>query len=98
MVWYKFWKKSGPMQALNEKYIWLDKEVYSTRESVAEECESWAESIPGGHNTHYSFGFIKIIKAPPKSVLENMIKHKKEEISSKKKELEFLKQSLEEIS
>lgn len=96
MGWYKFWKKSGPMQGLDEKYVWLDKESYPTKESVKSECENWAERIPGGHNSHYSFGFRKI-KLPPKNVLEQMIEHKKEEITNKRKELKFLEYNLNEI-
>jgi hypothetical protein len=89
MAWYKFWKKSGPMQMLDEKYVWLAREIYLNKESIKCECENWAENIPGGHNTKYSYGFKKVA-CPPKNVLENLIANEKLSLKNQKYNLKLL--------
>lgn len=96
MVWYKFWKKSGPPGTLSEEYTWLDKESYPNKKAILLECEYWAKSIPGGHNTSYTYGFEEIAH-PPLSALEEMISNEKEDIKSHRKYLKFLQQVLKDI-
>ncbi|MBI5064754.1 hypothetical protein HZA97_00830 [Candidatus Woesearchaeota archaeon] len=93
MTWYKFWKKSGPNAFLDETYVWLDKEIYKTKDSIKGECEYWADRMPGGHNTHYSYGY-KQVRHPPKSVLEKMIENTEENLKSKQEHIKFLKETL----
>lgn len=94
MVWYRFWKKSGPAGILDERYLWLDKEAYPKKEDVEAECGCWAERIPGGHNSHYSYGFEEISN-PPKSVLEKMVSDEKKSIKYHRDYLKFLQQTLD---
>jgi hypothetical protein len=62
MTWYRFWKKSGPMGGLDETYRYYDEKP--SKDMLETDCGSWAEAMPGGHNTHYSYGFGPI-NAPP---------------------------------
>jgi hypothetical protein len=67
MPWYRFWKKSGPMAGLDETFRHYDEEP--SKDGLEENCEHWAEAMPGGHNTHYSYGFQKV-SAPPLEFLQ----------------------------
>lgn len=89
-TWYKFWKKSGSMQSLDEDYILLDDEIYSTEKHIKQRCEEWAEIIGGRFNTHYSYGFESIDK-PPKEWLNKQIKRLKAHIQYTQKEITELK-------
>lgn len=91
MAWYKFWKRSGPMQGLSEKYFWFESKM--NKESLKFRCESWADSIGGGHNTYYTYGF-KRVNHPPIGELEIMIRIEKEEIKNRKKQLDTLYETL----
>lgn len=97
MSWYQFWKKSGPMQLLTEKYVWLDDKIYTGEKAIHGECEYWAESMPGGHNTHYTYGYKKI-QHPPKEKLEDMIKSQKSSVKEHKEHLGFLLETYAQIS
>ena len=95
-VWYRFWKKSGPMVILTERYFLLDKKTFPDEEAIKYECEDWAERMPGGHNTRYSYGFTKV-KHPPKEVLKNIIKERKDKIKMERKYLGLLEKTLREM-
>ena len=78
-MWIKYWKKSGPNQSLDETYVHYKSE---TKESTIKyDVEEWAERMPGGHNTSYSYGW-KDIEVPPKEWLEKHIKYIQEEIAN----------------
>jgi len=94
MVWYLFWKMSGPAMSLTESYQWLERASYSRDADVRLLCERWAEELPGGHNTHYSFGF-EAVPRPPKEALERMIINEKRALSQHQERLELLLQTLE---
>ncbi len=96
MTWYKFWKKSGPMQIYAEDYFYLPKEDYPSSANIKSECESWAESMPGGHNTRYSYGFKKI-KLPPKEKLEKMLESAQEEAENARQKILLIKKQLEKV-
>jgi hypothetical protein len=96
MSWYKFWKKAGPMQILTEDYFFLPKEDYPSKDNIKSECESWAESMPGGHNTHYSYGFKKV-KLPPREKLEKMLESAQEEAENVRQKILLIKKQLEGI-
>jgi hypothetical protein len=96
MSWYKFWKKSGPMQIRTEDYLFLEEENYPTRENIKNECERWADAIPGGHNSHYSYGFRKV-KTPPREILEKMLSDVKREENSLLEERTFLETELKKL-
>ncbi len=81
------------MQGLDETYVWLDKTIYPTEKAVKGECEYWADKMPGGHNTHYSYGYKKV-RNPPKNVLEKMIERAESNLKSKNVYLKFLKDTL----
>jgi len=87
MKWYKFWKKSGPNQTLTESYVEVNDEWYPTDNDVKYVCEDWAETVGGGFNTHYSYGF-KEVKLPPKNWLKKKIKNIESDISYQKDLLE----------
>lgn len=93
MAWYKFWKKSGPTQGLDEKYVWLDDKIYSKEESVKGACEYWADRMPGGHNTYFKYGY-NPVPHPPQNVLEKMIERAEIDLKSQKKQVKFLKETL----
>jgi len=79
--WYRFWKKSGPMQFLTEDYKLYPAEYdFETVESCA---EHWATQIGGGFNTHYKYGLEEIEK-PPKEWMDKEI----EIYRKRKKEIE----------
>ena len=92
MSWYKFWKKSGPMRGLNEEYFWWDRRAYPNN-SIKSVCERWAEKMPGGHNTHYTYGFREIC-SPPREVLEEMIIRESMQIDMRTKYLGLLQKTL----
>jgi hypothetical protein len=92
MSWYKFWKKSGPMQGLSKEYLWIDKKLYPDK-SVELACARWAEKMPGGHNTHYTYGF-REVGSPPREVLEKMIIRESMQIDTRTKHLELLQKTL----
>ena len=96
MSWYKFWKKSGPMAHYAEDYLYLPKEDYPSQEAIKLRCEDWAEAMPGGHNTHYSYGFKKI-NLPPKEKLERMLQSAIVNQEEAEKRVLFLKKQLEKI-
>lgn len=97
MSWYRFWKKSGPMQGLSEEYIWLPKEVYPTQQTILKHCEYLAERMPRGHETMYEYGFTKI-NSPPREVLEKMIIRESMQIDTRTKHLGLLQQTLGNLS
>jgi len=70
--WFKFWKKSGPNESYIETYKVVDMtDVKKVDEEKTVKCEvaSWAETVGGGFNSHYSYGFERVI-APPLAWLE----------------------------
>lgn len=71
MTWYLFWKKSGPMGGLDETYRYYDEKP--SKDMLETDCGNWAEAMPGGHNTHYSYGF-KLVDCPPLEVLQKRLK------------------------
>ena len=83
-MWVKYWKKSGPNQSLDEKYIHYKNEIHTS--VIKYDVELWAERIPGGHNTSYSYGW-EDIEVPPKEWLEKHIKYIKEDIEEIKQKL-----------
>jgi len=89
-VWYKFWKKSGPMQGLDDDYFLLDEKYWPTEEDVKLKCESRAGEVGGGFNTHYSYGFEKVDK-PPKEWIDKRIKQLKKTIKYRQKEIKEFK-------
>ena len=101
MTWYRFWKKSGPMAHLAEAYVWLDGKEYKGKKEKENElesqCEKWAEAMPGGYNTRYSYGF-QTVKAPPKKILEKMVEDEERRILEKSKHLELLRREYKKIS
>ena len=96
MSWYKFWKKSGPMQIYAESYFFLSKEDYPTKESVKLECENWAEGMPGGHNTRYTYGFTRV-RLPPRETLEKMLEHTKTDADSIARNIAFLEGEIQRL-
>jgi len=96
MKWYKFWKKSGPNQGLTEDYIEVNDDWYPDTKSVRDLCESWAETVGGGFNTHYSYGFEEI-KFPPKDWLIKKIKDKNNKILYAQKDIKRYKDILNKI-
>lgn len=96
MSWYKFWKKAGPMAHYTENYFYLPKEDYPSEEDIKLKCEDWAEAMPGGHNTHYSYGFKKV-KLPPKEKLEKLLESAMANLEEAEKRVLFLKKQLEKI-
>ena len=74
MKWYRFWKKVHGYNC-GEDYQEFPKDYIE--EQIKSECERWAEKIPGGHNSYYTYGF-ESIKLPPKEWLNKQIKNHKE--------------------
>ena len=72
MVWYRFWKKSGPMQGLRETYRYFEED--QNKKTLKTWAEEWADRMPGGHNTSYNYGWEKV-EVPPKEWLETQIKY-----------------------
>jgi len=71
MSWYRFWKKSGPMAGLDETFRHYDEKPSIDRLKM--DCEDWAEAMPGGHETHYSYGH-QLVDAPPLEWLQKKLK------------------------
>ena len=93
MRWYRFWKKSGPNQNYNEDYKLLEDFQYNDEENLKLKAEDWAETVGGGFNTHYSYGWERI-ETPSEDWLKNEITHleiKIEALSEELKELITLK-------
>ena len=80
---------------LDQKYFWFDSAELG-KGSLKYYCEEWAESIGGGHNTYYRYGF-KRVKHPPIGELEKMIRAEKEGIKACKKQLDILYETLNKI-
>ncbi len=95
MTWYRFWKKSGPMQGLSEGYVFYSDKVPELR--VEGDCERWAGRMPGGHETYWRYGFQKI-RNPPKSILQKMILREFMSIDGKKRYLGELEHELERMN
>lgn len=93
MKWYKFWKKSGPNQSYLEDFIELNEKWYETEEDIKGKCEEWAETVGGGFNTHYSYGFIEINKPPDEWLLKE-IKKLSKRIEDAKKDIEHYQELL----
>lgn len=93
MSWYKFWKRAGPMQIYSEDYVWLLGQHYPNEENIKLECESWAESTPGGHNTHYKYGYNQITN-PPKEVIRRKLSETRRRKNSILEQEKFLEAEL----
>ena len=89
-TWYKFWKKSGPMQAYIETYTLLEDRMYPSANSIKAEVEHWATTVGGGFNTHYTYGFERVDK-PPKEWLEQQINHLTISINLIQKDIDEMK-------
>lgn len=97
MVWYRFWKTvHGHLNG--EKYVHysneeLKDENFYDEEYFKCEAESWADSIPGGENAGFSYGFEKV-KSPPKEWLMKRIKAETMNIEYLKEKIELYKKEL----
>ena len=82
--WYKFWKKSGPMQSYDESYKLL--EDHDSEDVVKSKVERWAETVGGGFNTHYSYGWERV-EVPPEDWLKNKVGYMKSNIEETTKKM-----------
>ena len=98
--WYKFWKKvQGHVSEeyfVHEDLFGDDASYQPDEKSLKAQCEYWAERMPGGHNTHYSYGFQEVSN-PPVKKLEEMIKTEKRVIKGSQERLELLAETLKKI-
>jgi hypothetical protein len=95
MFWYRFWKKSGPMAGYDETYRYYD-EKPSTEELKCD-SEQWAEDMPGGHNSSYTWGFKKVDYPPVELLAERLkrLEHQKETIMDETEDkIKFYKEEI----
>lgn len=76
--WYRFWK-TVQGHLTSEDYFLLDNEIYAKESTIKAECEQWADTDPGGHNTSYRYGFEKV-DTPPSDWLERRIYYDMEDV------------------
>jgi regulator of sigma D len=62
MKWYRFWKTVRGYNS-GESY---EKFSNESTEDIKDACESWVDSISGGHNFSYSCAFEQVEKPPKK--------------------------------
>ena len=94
MKWYRFWKK---VQGYNAGEDYREFKDDATEKFIKEECEYWAESVPGGSNVGYRYGF-EVIEKPPKEYIIKEIDSIRRSIAGLQKQLEDYKFTLKTYS
>jgi hypothetical protein len=83
-MWVKFWKKSGPNGSLDETYEYYSNDLPKEdrdNETFESDSEDWAETVGGGFNTHYEWGWKKV-QYPPIKWLQEKKEYIVEEINT----------------